>query len=278
MRSRQGFPKVKLFGRPGRSAGGPTIDLVAWRNAAARWTALVIVGVFALMLGSMANRSMLMPGPLAAAHGSLGDCQGCHADVGKGNFGWVRTIFFAGSDPHKDSKACMTCHKIPRDPLNPHGVDDKTLANRTDVLRAAIKQDEPALDRAHAQLSFHRIVFDVGGRVLRHLPRRAPGPERQPEGRRRYPLPGLPCRPVRRLRERSSALSQLSLPSAYTHSVRPHPALRQELRRRRLAQAQYRQGPRTVHRLSCADPGQVAHGSQAVRPDLRLVPPAPDPG
>ena len=106
--------------------------------------ALLVFGVLAVGLAASADRQSLMPGPLSAAHGSLSNCQDCHSGVGEGKFGWLHRVI-APSDPHADSKSCMSCHKITRDALNPHGVDDRTLKQRTETLAKLVKPDDTTL-------------------------------------------------------------------------------------------------------------------------------------
>ena len=135
---------MKIFGRRRDKGQSLTDDLVARRNRVGRWAALLVFGVLAIGLAASADRQSLMPGPLSAAHGSLSQCQDCHSGIGEGKFGWLHRVI-APSDPHGDSKSCMSCHKIARDALNPHGVNERRLSERRQTLAKLVKPGDTTL-------------------------------------------------------------------------------------------------------------------------------------
>ncbi|MGI9423895.1 MAG: hypothetical protein ACR2PA_11920 [Hyphomicrobiaceae bacterium] len=135
---------MKIFRDRPKGRPTPTAKLVAKRNAMGRWTALFVLGILALGLTATANRQILMPGPLAAAHGSQSECDSCHANVGSSKFGWLHQVV-APSSPERDSKTCLACHTIARSPFNPHGVAKKKLQQRTQRLGESNKLDDKPL-------------------------------------------------------------------------------------------------------------------------------------
>ena len=61
----------------------------------------------------------LMPGPLASPHSAIEHCSTCHTSSGSGKLSWIRGL--VSGDPLADSKACLTCHKMPETAFNAHG-------------------------------------------------------------------------------------------------------------------------------------------------------------
>jgi hypothetical protein len=74
-------------------------------------------------------RQFLMPGPLTSAHGSIENCSACHTNSGTGKLSWVHGL--STSDPLADSKACLTCHKMPNTALFAHGTSAEVLEQST---------------------------------------------------------------------------------------------------------------------------------------------------
>jgi hypothetical protein len=74
----------------------------------------------------------LMPGPLASAHGAIERCSACHTQSGSGKLSWLHGL--VGGDPLADSKACLTCHKMPDTAFNAHSASAKVLARSTERL------------------------------------------------------------------------------------------------------------------------------------------------
>lgn len=143
--------------RPGRrtsstagAANGPTI-LGVGRDRLAMLLALatfLCVGAALLVTNGM---QFLMPGPLTSAHGAIENCSSCHSKSGGGKLGWVHGLI--AGDPVADSKACLTCHKMPETAFNAHGASSDVLKQSTDrLLKIAASTPVPlaaqAQDRA----------------------------------------------------------------------------------------------------------------------------------
>lgn len=94
----------------------PKREVVSW------WTAILTAGVLMLAIGHSADTKLLMPGPISTAHSSLGQCSDCHSNVKDGQLGWLHSIV-AVADPNKDSSTCLTCHKMGKAALQPHGLE-----------------------------------------------------------------------------------------------------------------------------------------------------------
>ena len=71
----------------------------------------------------------LMPGPLASAHGAIEKCSTCHTKSGNGKLSWLHGL--TAGDPLADSKACLTCHKMPATAFNAHGASAEALQRST---------------------------------------------------------------------------------------------------------------------------------------------------
>ena len=91
--------------------------------------------------------AFLMPGPLASAHGAIESCSTCHTKSGTGKLSWVHGL--VAGDPLADSKACLTCHKMPDTAFNAHGAPAGVLKSSTERLRKS--QRSPAPKSARAQ-------------------------------------------------------------------------------------------------------------------------------
>lgn len=118
---------------------------------------LTVVGLGAAFLFSKGTQ-FLMPGPLASAHGSIEKCSTCHANSGSGKLSWVHSL--VTGDRHADSKACLTCHKMPETAFNAHSASADVLAQSTKRL-TKIGAQTPVPQSARAQnLAFpaHDVV------------------------------------------------------------------------------------------------------------------------
>ncbi|HEU0060902.1 MAG TPA: hypothetical protein VFR19_13565 [Hyphomicrobiaceae bacterium] len=90
----------------------------------------------------------LMPGPLASAHGTIENCSACHSKSGSDKLSWIHGL--VRGDPLADSKACLTCHKMPDTAFNAHSASAKVLDESTKRL-AKIAAATPAPQSARAQ-------------------------------------------------------------------------------------------------------------------------------
>jgi hypothetical protein len=78
------------------------------------------------------DTQFLMPGPLASVHGAIENCSACHTKSGTGKLSWIHGLF--AGDPRADSKACLTCHKMPKTAFNAHSASADVLKESTDRL------------------------------------------------------------------------------------------------------------------------------------------------
>ncbi len=116
--------------RPSKTEGqappGASRDRLAMLTALA--TVVFLGVVFLLSKGTQ----VLMPGPLASAHGAIENCSACHTRSGSGKLSWIHGL--VAGDPVADSKACLTCHKMPDTAFNAHGASADVLKQSTERL------------------------------------------------------------------------------------------------------------------------------------------------
>lgn len=91
--------------------------------------ALVTVAGLAAALFFSKGTQILMPGPLSSGHGAIEACSTCHTKSGSGKLSWIHGLVAAA--PLDDSKACLTCHKMPDTAFNPHGASNEVLRQST---------------------------------------------------------------------------------------------------------------------------------------------------
>lgn len=111
---------------------------------------LTVAAVSAALLFSEAPQfqRLLMPGPLASAHGAIENCGSCHTRSGSGKLSWMHGLI--AGDPRADSKACLACHRMPETAFNPHGAADDILRQSTERL-SKLAVASPAPPSIHAQ-------------------------------------------------------------------------------------------------------------------------------
>ena len=134
----------------------------AGRDRFAVQIALVTVVCLGCMFILSKGTTFLMPGPLASAHGGIEKCSACHTKSGSGKLSWTHGL--VAGDPRADSKACLSCHKMPDTAFNPHGASADALEKSTERL-AKISAETPQPQSARTQ----SIVFpthDVEARGL----------------------------------------------------------------------------------------------------------------
>ena len=108
------------------------------------------------------DTQFLMPGPLTSAHGAIENCSACHTKSGSGKLSWIHGL--VAGDPLADSKACLTCHKMPDTAFNAHGASAEVLKQSTERL-TKIAAGTPAPQWARAQ----SIAFPTDDVVARGL-------------------------------------------------------------------------------------------------------------
>jgi hypothetical protein len=121
-------------------------------------TAGCLIAAFIFSKGT----NFLMPGPLATAHGAIENCNACHTKNGTGKLSWIHGI--VAGDPLADSKACLTCHKMPDTAFNAHSASAEVLKQSTARL-AKTAATTPAPQSARAQ----QIAFPTDDVVARPL-------------------------------------------------------------------------------------------------------------
>ena len=128
--------------------------------------AVLLALVTVVCLGSafflFQDTQFLMPGPLASAHGAIENCSACHTKSGSGKLSWIHGL--AAGDPLADSKACLTCHKMPDTAFNAHSASAEVLKQSTKQL-TKIAAGTPAPQWARTQ----SIAFPTHDVVARGL-------------------------------------------------------------------------------------------------------------
>ena len=95
---------------------------------------LALVTLFCLGAAFILSQDteFLMPGPLTSSHGAIENCSACHTKSGSGKLSWIHGLI--AGDPLADSKACLTCHKMPDTAFNAHGASAAALKQSTERL------------------------------------------------------------------------------------------------------------------------------------------------
>jgi hypothetical protein len=121
-----------------------------WRRRDRLAVLLALVTVACLCAAFILSKGthFLMPGPLASVHGAIENCSACHTKSGKGKLSWVHGLI--AGDPLADSKACLTCHKMPNTAFNAHGAAADVLKQSTKRL-TKIAAGTPQPQSARAQ-------------------------------------------------------------------------------------------------------------------------------
>jgi hypothetical protein len=121
--------------RPGRTgsvrptkAGSPVAP-ASRRDRLAMRVALVTATCLGSAFFLSQDTQILMPGPLTSAHGAIENCSACHTKSGSGKLAWIHGL--VAGNPHADSKACLTCHKMPDTAFNAHGASAEVLKQST---------------------------------------------------------------------------------------------------------------------------------------------------
>ena len=132
------------------------------RDRLAALLALVTVLCLGLAFVLFRDTQFLMPGPLASVHGAIENCSACHTKSGSGKLSWIHGLI--AGDPFADSKACLTCHKMPDTAFNAHGASTEALKQITNQLtKVAAKTTPPQWARTQS------IAFPTHDVVARGL-------------------------------------------------------------------------------------------------------------
>lgn len=100
---------------------------------------MLAIGLLALALTYAGDADILVPGPLSSGHSPVGTCSDCHTGINQGSFGWLHALVTPTllSD---DTKACLTCHEVSPEALQPHGqalAELEALTKRARATQAA---------------------------------------------------------------------------------------------------------------------------------------------
>jgi hypothetical protein len=132
-------------------------DRLAWLL-----TLVTVVGISAAFFGTK-GLQVLMPGPLASVHGGIETCTACHSKSGSSKVSWVHGL--AAGDRHGDSKACLTCHKMPDTAFNAHGAAADVLKDSTTRLTKVAAQSAAPPIASRAQ----NVAFPTHDMVAKGL-------------------------------------------------------------------------------------------------------------
>jgi hypothetical protein len=135
---------------------------VSRRDRLAVLLALVTVVCLGSAFFLSQDTEFLMPGSLASAHGAIENCSACHTKSGSGKLSWIHGL--VAGDPLADSKACLTCHKMPDTAFNAHSASAEVLKQSTERL-TKIAAGTPAPQWARTQ----SIAFPTHDVVARGL-------------------------------------------------------------------------------------------------------------
>lgn len=154
--------------RPGwvRSVRSPKPERQALPGSRRDRLAVLLAFVTVVCVGSAfflsKGTALLMPGPLASAHGAIETCSTCHTKSGSGKLSWIYGL--VAGDPLADSKACLTCHKMPDTAFNAHSASTNVLKQSTERLtKTAAGSPQPQSASAQS------IAFPTHDMVARGL-------------------------------------------------------------------------------------------------------------
>jgi len=126
------------------------------RDRLAGLLALITVVCLGATVALNKGTSYLMPGPLSSAHGSIEKCSSCHSKSGDSKVSWVHGL--VAGNARDDSKACLTCHKMPETAFNAHSAPADVLKDSTARLsKIAAQTSQPPTARAQS------IAFPTDG-------------------------------------------------------------------------------------------------------------------
>jgi hypothetical protein len=131
------------------------------RDRLAVLLALVTVVCLGSALFLSKGTQMLMPGPLASGHGAIENCSGCHTKSGSGKLSWIHGLVAA--DPRADSKACLTCHKMPDTAFNAHSASADVLKQSTKRLTKIAAGSSAPLSARAQSIAFPMKDVVAGG-------------------------------------------------------------------------------------------------------------------
>lgn len=124
----------------------------ALRDRVSLALALATIICLAVVFVTGKSTKFLMPGPLTSSHATIGDCGTCHTKSGSGKLSWLHGL--VAGDPLADSKACLTCHKMPETAFNAHGSTIDELKHYTERLTKIADTSPPPTSARAQSLAF----------------------------------------------------------------------------------------------------------------------------
>jgi transposase-like protein len=94
-----------------------------------------------------------------APGGSVSEVARRHTQSGSGKLSWIRGL--VAGDPHADSQACLTCHKMPDTAFNAHSASAEALEQSTERLTKIAAETRAPLSALVQNIAF---PTDVAGR------------------------------------------------------------------------------------------------------------------
>ncbi|MFT3731640.1 MAG: hypothetical protein QM780_09525 [Hyphomicrobium sp.] len=132
-----------------------------WRDRIARLAAFTTLICVCVALLLTKGTQFLMPGPMTSAHSAIEKCSTCHTKNGTGKLSWVHGL--VAGDPLADSKACLTCHKMPATAFNPHGASGDALKQSgSRLIKIAAQTPAPLSARAQDRVFPTRDIIKGG--------------------------------------------------------------------------------------------------------------------
>ncbi len=132
---------------PAAAAGG-----VNRRDRIAAICAYATLAAVVCVFLASKDPGFLMPGPMTSAHGAIEACGTCHTKSGSGKLSWIHGL--VAGDPLADSKACLSCHKMPETALNAHGASRDVLKRNTERLLNVAAASLPPLSMRAQSYAF----------------------------------------------------------------------------------------------------------------------------
>ncbi len=127
--------------------------------------AVLLALVTAVCMGSALffskGNQLLMPGPLTSGHAAIENCTSCHTTSGGSKLSWLHGLVAA--DPLADSRACLTCHKMPDTAFNAHGASAAVLEQSTRRLTKIAAGTTPPRSAMAQSVAFPMQEVIAGG-------------------------------------------------------------------------------------------------------------------
>lgn len=116
--------------KPVARASASRVMRLNWsRDLFAALAGVVTIVSLTMVFLSSSSTQFLMPGPLISGHKAIEKCSACHTATGDGKLSWVSGLHT--SNLLADSKACISCHQMPRTAFNAHGISAEALNQST---------------------------------------------------------------------------------------------------------------------------------------------------